>query len=456
MFRKIIRVALFLIATMLVVSCSKDDYLDAIPEGSTALIRMDLSKLAEQGKGKDAEAALASMLHVSSAQDCGLDASQPLYFFVSPDGNLGLSAAVDSKGKAEDWLNSLASKGICQAPVERHSMTFTILQNSWVVGLSSNTFLIMGPATPTDQPALLRQMVQLLQQGEDDGIVGSPLFSKLSTIDSPVALVAQANALPQMFIAPFVLGAPKDSDPSQVLIAAKIQKANSNCLSIEGVTYSENTRVESSLKQAYNQYRPIKGDYFPMMPDDALMGLFMNVDGTKFIKLMQQDKVLLQLLAGVNAAIDVNKIVSSVNGDMAVIVPQYSDNSLKMMWGAALSNTSFLKDVPYWKKSVPQGGRITDEGQNFYAYFDNQTSFYFGVSPTQRFYSGSSDDLAQALLKASVHPAPTAVTSLLRGKKVGAIVTVKSMSNKKGILTIAQNMLSPLFGKVDYIVYTMK
>ncbi len=41
----------------------------------------------------------------------------------------------------------------------------------------------------------------------------SRLFAQIDSIDSPIAMVAQVQALPEKFVAPFTLVLPKDTDP---------------------------------------------------------------------------------------------------------------------------------------------------------------------------------------------------------------------------------------------------
>lgn len=456
MMKRLIFSLTLLASVVVLTSCSGDDYINSIPSRSTAIVKIDASQMYSGEEKSKLAQTVADVLGVENLSDCGLNTSKAIYLFESPDGNIGFSAEVSDKDKAEEWLKKLAEKHICQLPIERRDNVFTILKGAWVVGVSSSTILIMGPSTATAQAELMRTEMRLLSQDEEDGAKNSPLFTKLETLKSAVALVAQADALPESFVAPFVLGAPKDASPSDVIIAATIESAKNNILRIEGDTYSDNPQINKSLQSARNDYRPIKGEFLSSMSDDATLGLFMNVDGSKFIKLMQQDKMLLQLMSGINTVIDINKIVNSVDGDMTVIVPSYSDSNLQLMWGADLRDSKFLNDVDYWKKSVPSGGKLTDAGPNFYAYTDGKMSFYFGVSPNMKFYSGSSDAQAKSLLKPSAVQMPAEVASLVKGKKVGAVIKLNSLTGNNDTMVMVQTFLKPLFGNVDYVVYTMK
>lgn len=106
-----------------------------------------------------------------------------------------------------ETFNKLAAKGTCQNR-KSAGFHFTVL-GRMDCRLGDASILIMGPAVLQMQPQLQQQMAKYLKQGEEDGITASKMYEKLDSIDSPMAMVAQAQALPEQFIAPFTLGAPK-------------------------------------------------------------------------------------------------------------------------------------------------------------------------------------------------------------------------------------------------------
>lgn len=97
------------------------------------------------------------------------------------------------------------------------------------MGFSGQALLVMGPVVADAQAQLQQQMVKYLKAEEEDGITVSPMYERLQTLSSPMAMVAQAQALPEKFVAPFTLGAPKDTDPSQVVIAADMEVRMASC-----------------------------------------------------------------------------------------------------------------------------------------------------------------------------------------------------------------------------------
>lgn len=441
---------------LLLSSCSGNDYMNAIPRGSTALISLDMEKMAESHQIADQSAVLKSLLHVDDVSDCGIDVSQKVFLFETADGNLGLCAKVADEDDLEQWLNGLAQKQhLCTPVAERKDFKFSVLKDSWLIGFSDESLLIMGPVVAEAQADMQRQMVKYLKVDEDHGVKSSPLYECLDTIASPMAMVAQTQALPEKFIAPFTLGAPKDADASQVIIAADMS-VSKGMLRIKGETFSFNKQIDAALKNAAKNYRPIKGKYVSSMPDDAMAGIFMNVDGNKFLPMMQSDKGIQQLLLGINAAIDMDNIIRSVNGDMAIVMPSFSDSNLKMTMAAQVAHTKWLGDVDYWKQSCPQGSRIADWGHQAFFYTDGKTSFYFGVTDDKQFYSGSDEILASYSIKESNHPISSDIRKEVVGQKLAMVINFTKSGAGNDAVAAVTSLLAPIFGNLTSIVYTLK
>ena len=437
-------------------SCSGTDYVNAIPHGSTALISMDMEKMADSHQISDKAGVLKSLLHVDDVSDCGIDVSQKVYLFETAEGNLGLCAKVADEDDLEQWVNNLAkTQHICTPVSERKNMKFSVLKDSWLIGFSDESLLVMGPVVAEAQADMQRQMIKYLKADEDQGVTTSPLFECLDTISSPMAMVAQAQALPEKFVAPFTLGAPKDADASQVVIAAELHIFK-GMLHIKGETFSFNKPIDAALKDAAKNYRPIQGKYITSMPNDALVGIFMNIDGNKFLPMMQSNKGIQQLLLGINAAIDMDNIIRSVNGDMAIVMPSFSDSNLKLTMAAQLAHAKWLDDVDYWKQSCPSGGKIADWGHNAYYYSDGKTSFYFGVTDDKQFYSGSDELLAAYSIKESNHPISADIRKEIVGQKLAMVINLSKTSSDNDAMSAVTGLLTPIFGNLSSIVYTLK
>lgn len=424
-------------------SCSGSDYLNAIPYESQMLIKFNPAKLS----GTKSPLVLKTLLHVKNIDDAGIDLSQDVYFFEDAQGNFGLCAKVSSGDKLYDTLKK-AKLSI----IKRRDYKFAALSSEWVIGFSDNAALMMGPVVPAAQDDLMTLMARYLGSDEDQGIKSSPMYATADSIDASMALVSQAKALPEQFVAPFTMGAPKDTDPADIILAAAMD-VNKGCLMMRGKTLSYKKNLNDAIEKASGTYRPIKGDYIKAMSQDDMIGLFLNVDGRKFHQLMIQNKSVTAMLAGINTAIDMDNILKSVNGDLALVTSSMSKDNFHLMMAARLSGAPWLADVGYWKQSVPAGGYISDWGRNCYYYSGNGTQYYFGVTPDMQYMSGASVEEAKRSLTSSSKPLSPYLQNVIKGKRLAMVVNFKALGTDKA--AAVSSLLMPMFGKINTIVYTM-
>ena len=448
----------FIIASLMIVlmsACSDNDYLNAIPSKSTAVISIDMSRLNGQEQEQNQEHILKTMLHVDDVSKCGLDVKEKVYLFETIDGNLGLCAKVADEGDVSNWLSELSQQRICSTVTERKGFHFAVLKDSWLVGFSSKALLVMGPVVAEAQAEMQRQMVRYLNADEDAGIKSSKLFAQLDSIDSPMAMVAQAVALPEKFVAPFTLGAPKDADASQIVIAAGMD-VEDGVLKIAGRTFSFNPSINQALVKSQQVFRPIQGDYVQSMPDDAMAGIFMNVAGSRFLPLVQSNPGLQTLLMGINASIDMDNILRSVDGDMSIVLPTLGADHMQMMMAARLSHAKWLSDVDYWKQSCPKGSTIGNWKSNAFCYSSGKTCFYFGVTDDKQFFSGNDEVSAESSIRRSSHPISKRVQNMIRGEKMVMVINLEKSGGGGSAMQAVTGLLSPLFGQLTAVVYTLK
>lgn len=313
----------------------------------------------------------------------------------------------------------------------------------------------MGPVVAEAQAEMQRQMVRYLNADEDAGIKSSKLFAQLDSIDSPMAMVAQAVALPEKFVAPFTLGAPKDADASQIVIAAGMD-VEDGVLKIAGRTFSFNPSINQALVKSQQVFRPIHGDYVQSMPDDAMAGIFMNVAGSRFLPLVQSNQGLQTLLVGINASIDMDNILRSVDGDMSIVLPTLGADHMQMMMAARLSHAKWLSDVDYWKQSCPKGSTIGNWKSNAFCYSSGKTCFYFGVTDDKQFFSGNDEVSAESSIRPSSHPISKRVQNMIRGEKMVMVINLEKSGGGGSAMQAVTVLLSPLFGQLTAVVYTLK
>ena len=373
---KKIVLAFLTISALMLCSCSKDNYMSVIPEDATALIAVDVPN---SGLKIDAE---------------GIDTNEKIYLFETVDGALCMAAKCTLSGNG-----------------------FRILQDKWVCGYDDGKMLIMGPVIPAQQDETKKRIKRMLEQDQEESIVGTPMLQRLDSIASPIALVAQSSALPEQFATYFTLGAPREASPSQVCIAAKIALSD-GVMHIEGTNFSLNKSVGKALDEAKKTFRPMKGS-FNTEAEKQFFSLLMNVEGDKLLTLLRQNQGMQALLAGINTAVDMDNILRSVDGDLAFMVDSTLAN---MQIKAELRNRDFLKDIGYWKSSCPSGTRISDQGKDTWMFQSPDLSFLFGVTSDNRFFGR---------------------------------LTRKQTTDASNIISTALDMLQPYVGQLKSVVYTI-
>ncbi|MBP5355454.1 MAG: DUF4836 family protein [Prevotella sp.] len=379
---------------MLLSSCSEKEYTDVIPRGSTALMSIDL-----QQTGTDV---LQSLLGLSDTQDCGIDISAKLYLFESPDGNMGLVAKVIDGDKLEGIVNDLSEKGVCQKVTQRKDIRFTMVKEAWMMGFDDHAVMLMGPIASAQQTQIQQQIGRYLKQDERQGVTESKMFQKLDSIHSAMALVTQVAALPEQFTAPFMLGAPKTADASQVLLEAELQ-VQDQMLVIQGQTFSFNQQIDKDLQETATLFRPMEGAFLNRLGTRTALSFLTNVEGKRFLPVLQQNKGLQSLLTGAKFTIDINEVINSVEGDMLLSFSSFSDGN----------------------------GRMAMHAQR-------------GEKPDYYYSNGEETTPEQS---------SQALTELLGGQRLAMVLQLNALGDE--FAATVSGFLKPLFGDLSTIVYVM-
>ena len=379
---------------MLLSSCSEKEYTDVIPRGSTALMSIDL-----QQTGSDV---LQSLFGLSDTQDCGIDLTARLYLFESPDGNMGLVAKVTDADKLEEIVNGLAETGVCQKITQRKDARFTMVKEAWMMGFDNHAVMLMGPIASAQQAQTQQQIARYLKQEERQGITESKMFQKLDSIRSAMALVTQVAALPEQFTAPFMLGAPKTADASQVLLEAELQ-VQDQMLVIQGQTFSFNQQIDKDLQKTAALFRPMEGAFLNRLGTRTALSFLTNVEGERFLPVLQQNKGLQSLLTGAKFTIDINEVINSVEGDMLLSFSSFSDGNGRM-------------------------AMLAQRGEKSDYYYSNKEE----TEPEQS---------SQAL------------TDLLGGQRLAMVLQLQALGDE--LAATVNGFLNPLFGDLSTIVYVM-
>ena len=219
------------------------------------------------------------------------------------------------------------------------------------------------------------------------------------------------------------------------------------------------------MQESFRSLRPITDQFVGKMREDALLGLFLNGEGTSLLPMFQANKGLQVLLTGMNTAIDMDNILRSVDGDMAAIVSGYENEKPLLGILAQLAHTDWLKDIDYWKRSCPAGTAIRDRGTQAFCLDLNTGApgsniFPFGVADQLVFYGGRFlQDEPQAEGVPNVRNGlPSSLRSKIIGQKLALVFRLNALKSLAGaeMFSTIESVIKPLFGDVTTIIYTLR
>lgn len=430
-------ISLLLLAAVLLASCA-GDHRRALPAGCRAVASIDAKAPAAAGLVKP----LQSLLGLDGMESMGLDATERIYAFIAPDGNLGLAAKVADGGDVEKAMRSLAAKAGARDLGERQGCHFYAVAGRAVAGWTSDALLVMGPVTPSAEGEAMQTMARLLRQDADESLMAEQLWEHLDTMSAPVALIAGAAALPERLRPLAMLGMPKGADASRCLIAASV--AIDSVLTITAQPFSPDPRSQEALDKAYAALRPVAGRYAGPTAG-AAVAIHMNVDGRQLLPLLTDREEIGAMLAGANQAIDLNAILRSADGDITIACRDVSDTP-DIALAAQLSNTAFLGDIGYWQSSLPKGYSLTPWATRLYRLTGPATDFFFGVTTGAKpeFYSGRTPEEAERMLSPGATAAPFA------GSRLAVVVNLPAVLASSGAAAIASAL------GMKKIIYTVR
>jgi len=426
-----------------------------VPANSVAVAKVDFAKIAS---GKSDSKAIANLLGVDALDECGIDFSQPAYIFESEQGLFGMVAAIADNDATEQWIGKLAKKGLCTDMGEKNGVKYTTFANMVLAGFNGKAMIMVGPVVATSETENLRKIVKYLEADEDDSIMSTKLYEKLNAMDGGmITMVAQSSALPKRTVAPFTLGAPSSSSPTDICLAATLNVIEGKYLAIEGEAFSFDSEIDKSLKLAANTYKKVKGTYLPTISENDAIVVSCNIAGREYVKLLRSNPTLRTILVGLNTTLDINKMLDGVAGDILVKGNFDDKGNITPTLLADAVNDDWLADVDYWKKSCPSGTTISNGSTPQSFRFTSQDYHIdFGLTDGGKtLYFVPSSDTPLNVLEPAAQPLPKEIVEKMQGGRLCAIANIGTLLRVYGGET-ATNLAKPILGNINTIVIGVK
>ncbi|MGN0282060.1 MAG: DUF4836 family protein [Prevotella sp.] len=440
----------FFVVLAFMCSCSSN-YVNVIPRNVKVVVAVKPQQLAE---GSELVNSLMKLLELEGTDDCGLNLNNEIYVFEAADGTLGIVAEVASESKLEDFFVHLREKRIATELDDYKGFKFSVVNNSFVVGISSNAVLIMGPALSTEHQALKRRMAKCLMADKEEGMEGTEMFKRLSAIDGCIAIVAQLKALPENLFAPFAMTMPSKVDFAKCYVSASVGKRGTALL-MEGELFAFDSTTNDSIQAMRNKYRPISDTYLNTIPASNLLTLVCSMKGTELLDMMRSSNEIRTLLFGMNTSMDIDKMLKSIDGQIIVGYDEGNDESNFSLM-AEISNADWIQDIGYWKRSSPQGTMIDNIDSTNFRICGGATNVYFGVNGNGKvMYITSDEEVAKDCIKPVKECIDDELKSMATGKLIAIFLNLGSFANSIGGNEMF-NAVNAFIGGIDTLVIIEK
>lgn len=444
-----------LIAVIVVCFLSRPvDLVKIIPANSLAVAQIDFKQMAlKEGESN----AIAKLLDIENIKESGLDFQSPAYIFESADGVFGLAIGIEDDDATEQWIEKLVSKGTCTEIAERNGIKFTTFANTALTGFNDNAMIIVGPVVAANEAEYQRKIAKYFKVDSDEDFTTKDIYKKLVSMDEGmVKLVAQTTALPERAVAPFALGAPSSSSPSDIYLAATINVVDGKYLSVEGESFAFNSEIDQSLKKATETYKKVNGNYLPTISTDDAFAISCNIAGSDYVKLLRSNPLFRTMLMGLNTTLDINKMLDGVDGDILIKGTIDAKGNVSPTLLADANNTDWISDVDYWKRSCPNGTTITNgSSPKTFKFASSDYHVDFGMTNGDKTLFFMPSGGSQDILAPANNALPKEIVDKMKASKLCALVNIKAMLAAYGG-SMATKMAEPILGNINTIVIGVK
>jgi len=401
-----------LAVVMLLASCSpKSEYANAIPKDAAMVMSFDFKAMADKSgiNGKEGEKivtkltdALKSGLEgeayktaekiIQNPSESGLSFTDKVYLFITPHSTaFALLAKVDSESKVKDLLNALKNEQICTELKSESGCTWTQMGDA-LCAFNNGTFLLMG-SNKGDAPSLKGTLLALMRQDTENSFAKTNDFAKLSSAKGEIATVMNMSFIPNDLTMQMRMGMPADLKLEDIkyLLSATFEKGK---VVIDMETLIENKDLIAMYEKQSEASAPIKGTYMEYFPANTLFWASGNINGKGIYDLMCQNPTIKQSLENPMLSVDIEKIFSSIQGDIAIGYTSLTDQDLLVY--ADVTNKDFLQSFEDLRPLLAMTGgqmQLNSTGKDQYEFRMYRQSIWFGVKDNM-FYISNNEKLA--------------------------------------------------------------
>lgn len=338
---------------------SKNDYRHTIPEEAKAVIKIDCMQL------PDRMAAADFVRSTFGGEVKGIDFTQPLYAFVTPNEYIGLTAAVSDKGEWEATLAVRLKEKTSSGIEESDGLTWTWINDSWLVAWDSDRLLALGPGVKTEGDELRQIIIALMKASE--GFTGTDAFKRLEQEKSGMAFYASLDVLPTPYSLLFRMQLPPETPADAVQLygvlaqsGEAVKTGNEAAIRFDCSVESENEEVRTALsrydsRQSSGQSARLAAPAEKRERNEnaPLLSLAYSGRGEDLVKTLRKDATMRGFLLALNRVVDADKMLSQTAGLITFEADSLQkDGTPYFCLLADTRSKTLFADADYWLQSA--------------------------------------------------------------------------------------------------------
>ena len=353
-------------------------YEDLIPAQAKMVVRLQPSESNAQD--------LKNIIDAVGISTEGVDASQPLYAFITPNEYIGFVAKVADENAIKKAFNGLVVQKKCQSIEISDGQNWVWINSGWLVTWTSRYLLAIGPGLASERDVLRQTAISLANSG--DCFKDSPSFKRLRDEKGFMQIFALMDALPTPYNMIFRQNIPSSCDPSAVEIYASAEKSKGGKTLINSHIESENQDILACIDQ-YEKSKKHLDVMNQTAVDSALFYMATSFQGKDLLDILKTDATLRGLLLGINQTIDADKIMGSTNGVFSIELGGFNKDwtpTFCVKGESPLYN--LFADADYWMESAKKQHHVTLKriSSNDYFLSNEKEQVKFGQNVQQGIY----------------------------------------------------------------------
>lgn len=399
----------FALCVMLLVgtACDDSEYVNLIPADATFVASVDMRRMAEKGELKDSR--ITSLINgymglVVSGGDrqkmteimedpgkTGLDFTAPVYLFKTRSECIGITMKVNNEGRFEDFIKLLSGQGLCGNPVERDGLKWNSLLEDIDFAYNENSVLFLVSLDNEGGAMSKVEINALYALDKDRAFVGTEHYSRMSDQGKDVVVYSNMSAMSSDVAGKIMSFFPSGIRSTDIEVIATLDFSVARAV-LSAELYSENEKVQQMMKEGGDNLRKIEGRYADSPSKDFCAWACCNVNGEWLLNFLKRDKEIRQMLFLLERGIDIEMMIKAIDGDVAISFPNTfvtSDtDNVDFIATANVTNTDFLNDVDYWRKSMKDYGvTLESAGKNTFMLKTGDYELQWGVEDDNLFFT---------------------------------------------------------------------